>query len=191
MVHLNHPEFYEDVKHKLDSLRKLEFKVFYESVSLDTTLYSKKEIDTLKWKLRKLLGFHLTKYNDKKNKSLPSILRNSNYEAQTKTNTGLTENDIKIDVPVDTLLQVYELKYDPIKLSTCDFLTGLKEEYHCDPASKKKRDFIIMDVRNQYIEHKVIHTKYKKIALVYGKNHFKELKKNFKEKGFKILEKEE
>ncbi|TXK75777.1 hypothetical protein [Mesonia sp. K4-1] len=187
MVHLNHQEFYDDVKYKLDSLRKQNYTIFYESVKLDTTLYSKKEIDTFKMKARKLMGFHLTAYNDKENKSLPKALRNSKYANQTHKNIGLTKTDIKIDLPLDTLLQVFELKYNKIKLGPCDYLTGLKQEYNCQQVSSFKRDDVIMSIRNQYIEYKVLNSPYNKIALVYGKNHFKELNESFKKKGYKHL----
>lgn len=191
MVHLNNPAFFEDVKHKLDSLRNDGYSVFYETVQLDSTLYASREIDTITRKWRKIIGFYLTKYDDQDNKSLPRALRNSKYVAQTKKNTGLTKQDHKIDVPIDTLIQVFEIKYGEIKLSPCDFLTDLKAEYNCGKAPNYQRKYVLMDVRNQYIEQKVLQSEYKKIALVYGKYHFKELKKSFQDHGYQLKKEKE
>ncbi|MDQ7916361.1 hypothetical protein RBU60_02145 [Mesonia sp. MT50] len=189
MVHLNHPEFFEDVKHKLDSLRDDGYSVFYETVQLDSTLYASKEIDTITRKWRKIVGFHLTKYDDSENKSLPRALRNNKYVAQTKKNIGLKKQDRKIDVPIDTLIQVFEIKYDEVRLSPCDFLTDLKAEYNCGKTPLHQRKYILLKVRNQYIENKVLQSKDKKIALVYGKDHFKELKQSFQNQGYQLKNK--
>ncbi|WP_121667521.1 hypothetical protein [Mesonia aquimarina] len=177
MVHINHPEFYADVKTKLEKLRKKGYTVFYESVALqDSTSFSPKEMDTLTRKTRKITGIYMSDYKDQQNKSIPKAIRNNNYISQSKENLGITPQDMLVDIPMNELIEIYEKKYGAIKLTQCDWKTDYLEEYDCETVPKVRTDEIIVYTRNDTIEKRVYESKLKKIALVYGKKHFQFIK---------------
>lgn len=189
MTHIAEPTFYEQVKFKVDSLRKDGFVIFYEGVSLskDNKLDSLQK-DTLKRKVRKLMGFHLGGgYKNKENKSLPKILRNTKkYVNQTDKNTGITKKDRRVDIPIDELIARYEKDKVEIKLTNCDWETALYEKYNCNDSYEN--DYVLMQLRNDYILERIRFSKQKKIALVYGSNHYKRMRYDLVSSGFKEIE---
>lgn len=170
MLHIGKPVFYEDVKKKLDSLRSEGFVIFYENVKFDRKKYSREELDTLNRKIRKLLGFYFTNYKDSTNLSLSKSFFNDKYVLQTKARTGITEKDLKVDLPLDRLVQLYEKEFGKIMLAPCDFDTPLKAEYNCKTLSS---EYVRHTARNEFILKQIRKAPYKKIALVYGKSHFR------------------
>lgn len=176
MTHIAKPEFYESVKQIVDSLRKDGYAIFYEGVSIDTNKYSKATLDTILRKQRRLLGFHLTPYNDSTNKSLPKALKNKKYIAQTLSNTGIhIEKDIKADLPMDSLINLWEKENKKqVPLTTYDFETPLNAPYK--PKYKLSSWDIEYKYRNSHLEKTILESKYKKIAVVYGKAHYKWIK---------------
>lgn len=191
MTHIAKPKFYEQVKFKVDSLRNEGFVIFYEGVSLtkENDLDSLQK-DTLYRKIRKLMGFHLGHgYKEKENKSLPSAFRNTKkYINQTKKNTGITDCDYKVDIPIDKLIKRFEEDRIKIKLNDCDWETGLYEKYNCDDSYEN--DYVVMQLRNEYILERIRFSKQQKIALVYGSGHFKRMQYELNSSGFKPIEKE-
>ncbi|TXK74600.1 hypothetical protein [Mesonia sp. HuA40] len=186
MVHINHPEFYADVKTKLEKLRKQGYTVFFESVALrDSTAFSPQEMDTLKRKMRKIVGMHFSdSFKDKENKSIPKIIRNSKYTSQNRENLGIQPADIRVDIPGDKMIEIYEEKYGPIKLTQCDWETDYLEKYECETVPRVRADDIMVYTRNDTIEKRVYGSKLKKIALVYGKKHFQFIKGGFLGNGY-------
>lgn len=169
MVHVSTPEFYQDVKTKLDSLRTMGYVVFYESVAFDTKKYNHKELDTIYRKFRKLVGFNLTNYKDSTNKSIPKFYSNDKYISQNNDLIGIEKNDLKVDLPADTIIKLYEKKVEKIILSDCDFNTPLQAEYNCKTLNWF---YAIHTFRDDFIEKKTLASDYKKIAMVYGSEHF-------------------
>ncbi len=173
MVHVNKPEFFEDVKIKLDSLRRDGFLVFYEGVAVvDSTMYSKENYDTLTLKARKLFGFNFQSktYSSKENKSLPKAIHNDKYIAQNRDIIGIKDEDVNVDMSVVEMIEVYEQKYGKIKLEDCDFTTPLNSKFKCDRLPNYL-DIMIM-TRNDTILSHLYKESHKKIALVYGERHF-------------------
>lgn len=186
MFHVNTPEFFQDVKEKLDSLRKEGFVVFYEGVGFNRENYNAAEIDTFFRKFRKLAGFHLTSYKDSTNASLPKYLTTSKYLMQTDSLMGITKEDLRVDLPLDSLINIYEKKKQEIVLTNCDFNTPLNAKYTCETLGSFS---IFQTYRNDYIEKRIMESRQQKIALVYGRKHFYFLRGAFQQNGFVRLEK--
>ncbi len=189
MVHINHPEFYADVKYKLEKLRKQGYTVFFESIALkDSTAFTAQEMDTLTRKTRKILGIYMSDYKDQKNKSLPRAIRNNNYISQNRENLGMQPQDMIVDIPMDELIDIYEAKYGNIQLTQCDWETDYLEKYKCETVPEVRADEIIMYTRNDTIEKRVYESELKKIALVYGSGHFNFIKGGFQQNGYKKID---
>ncbi|MFD2433631.1 hypothetical protein ACFSO9_08855 [Mesonia maritima] len=188
MVHINRPEFYADVKTKLEKLREKGYTVFLEGVALkDSTAFSPEEIDTITRKMRKITGMYLSNYKNQQNKSIPRAIRNSKYSSESYENMGLQPEDINVDIPMNELIEIYEEKYGTIKLTNCDWQTNYLE-YECETVPQVRADDIIVYTRNDTIEKRVYESKLKKIALVYGGKHFDFIKGGFLGNGYKEID---
>ena len=184
MVHVNKPEFFEDVKTKLDSLRQDGFLVYYEGVAvIDSTQYSKENYEALTLKARKLFGFNFQSktYSDKENKSLPKAIYNDKYIAQNRDIIGIKDEDVNVDMSVVEMIEVYEQKYGEIELEDCDYNTPLNSKFKCDRLPNYS-DIMIM-TRNDTILSHLYKESHKKIALVYGKRHFDFMRGSLQAKG--------
>ena len=71
--------------------------------------------------------------------------------------------------------------YSKIILDSCDYKTNLKEKYSCtmlDETSKKIfNKEIILKKRNENLVIKIRQNKNDKLLIIYGENHFEEVKK--------------
>jgi len=172
MVHLNKPEFYEDVRKKLTNLREEGYVVYYEGIKFDSLQMAKPKIDSLKRKMRKLLGFNFTNYKDSTNKSFPKFFKNKKYALQTRESIGINENDINVDFSVSEIITNYETNHGKIILTECDLETPLNDKYECDVLPKVYENEVIVYARNDKIFQAVKNSRHQKIALVYGKMHF-------------------
>lgn len=110
--HIGKVSYYESVKKHIDSLRKENFVVFFESVNYKPKT-NKAILDTLNRKMRRILGYHLSSYKDDNNSSIPDYIKNSNYISQTAKNTGLKAGDINADMYINDLIKEYEKNTAP------------------------------------------------------------------------------
>ncbi|SHJ17639.1 hypothetical protein SAMN04488096_109146 [Mesonia phycicola] len=189
MVHINHPEFYDDTKSKLEKLRQQGYTVFFESIALkDSTVFNTQEMDTLTRKTRKISGIYMSDYKDQKNKSLPKAIRNSNYISQNRENLGFQEQDMIVDIPMNELIEIYEAKYGVIQLTQCDWETDYLEKYECETVPQVRANDVLIYTRNDTIEKRIYESKLKKIALVYGKKHFQFIRGGFMQNGYKEVD---
>lgn len=174
MMHIAKPEFYNDVHQKIDSLRTEGYLFYYESVAIDTITYSQKELHTLRLKQRKLLGFYLSKeLNDSTNQSLPDFYKNNKYIPQHYKNIGITRDDVKADLPMDSLISIYEYNHGTVKLTDCDYDTPLSAKYNCNNGKTPSSMFEIVHIyREKHLEKMLMEEQHNKIAIVYGKAHF-------------------
>lgn len=169
MIHIGKKDYYTSIEKVIDSLRKEEYSIYYESIAMS------KDIDTLiqkKYykKFRKFIGFHITL--DKDNKSLPSYTNKKNYIYQDYSLMGLKRYDKVLDVPINELIDIYEKKYGLIKLTECDIETPLNKQYKCKTEYKNKSFTITNVLRDSYITDSVLNLKTKKNVLIYGKQHW-------------------
>ncbi|MBL4746951.1 MAG: hypothetical protein JKY08_11380 [Flavobacteriaceae bacterium] len=181
MHHVGNKDFFDDVAHKIDSLQKLDYTVFYESTRDDKETDSLiKETNGLK--LRKLMGFFPGKYLDTaknviagkiKYKEKHKLIEQPNYN---KLNVD-SLTSIKADVSLSELISEFEKKHTEIKLDSCDFKFSLEDKnYKCKKANKSlqkifNKDYI-KDYRNKYLAKKIINSKKNKILVIYGNAHY-------------------
>jgi hypothetical protein len=167
MVHISKPEFYDKVKHKLDSLRAEGYTVFYESIEADKDTDSL-EKDMAIRKLRKIVGF----YPDYSNKEIFKSLQIKGFVLQTKKNTGIIDTiDTRADLSLNKLIALYEKEKGTVTLSDYDLKAPLKEKYKAGKINQANSNFLIDSLRNDHLVKMVSESKAKKIAVIYGALH--------------------
>ncbi len=184
MHHFGQKEFYQDVAHKIDSLQKSGYIVFYEKIKKDSSMDSLTN-DIYLRKIRKITELKSFKYYDTISKK---ILGKYQYKGdyklinQPKYSDLIVniENAINADVKANTLVDVFEVKYGAIVLSECDKNTSFtSKKYKCDLIDKglryRFRSEFILDYRNQNIANEVVNSENENILIIYGKNHLEGL----------------
>jgi len=170
MIHVNTAERFKQIKHKVDSLRALGYVIMYEGINIRKPLDSL-EIITVYRKFKNVTGSLPSDYFDKRNKQFRSLAVKG-FILQTHENTGVNpKTDIQADLPMDTLVALYEKEKGEIVLSECDWKTGLLEKYKCKKVSKEDTFFIVEALRNRYIGYVIANSNAKKMAIVYGSRH--------------------
>lgn len=172
-THLAKPSFFAEVKQQVDSLRKEGFVFIKEGVSIAEGT-SEKEVDTLRRKLRQLIGLTIGDYSNKENKSLPKLYTSGDYIMQTDLLLGLNSNDVRVDLTYNEMIAAHEEKYGEIILTECDWKTDLFDKYDCRDGNAYNQSFYVVDIlRTDHIVDHVLNTDAKKVAIVYGAGHFK------------------
>lgn len=182
MIHLNNPEYYEMIKNKVDSLREIGYKVYYESVALNSNnqLDSIQRQTALK-KFRKVVGFVPMDYFAEENKQ-SNQLKVKGYIMQSFINTGVDPTkDIKADIPMDSLVYLYEKEKGEILLNNCDIETKIGQKYKCSKIDKNDYNFIVGTLRDNHLVKTLSESKDNKILLLFGKAHENALKNNLKQ----------
>lgn len=179
MIHLNKQEFYDEVRHYVDSLRNDGYVFVYESVRPSKDLDSLQE-DIVRRKFRRIVGFDLTSYTDKENENMRRY-RVKGAISQSMLNTGLKrETDILGDIGVDSLVTIYEKEKGEITLGEYDLKTPLNKKYKGNKLPAKDKDYLILTVRNKVLSDKIASLPDKKIAVLYGALHRKGFAENLK-----------
>ena len=172
-THLAKPSFFTEVKQQVDSLRKEGFVFIKEGVSI-TEGTSDKEVDTLRRKLRQLIGLNIGDYSNKENKSLPKLYTSGDYIMQTDSLLGLNSTDKRVDLTYNEMIAAHEEKYGEIILTECDWKTDLFDKYDCRDGNAYNQSFYVVDIlRTDLIVNYVLNTEAKKVAVIYGAGHFK------------------
>ncbi|MBC7536461.1 MAG: hypothetical protein H7258_12285 [Ferruginibacter sp.] len=191
MHHIGKRTFYNDVKTKIDSLRKLGFVFYYEGVVFSKENDSLKN-DTIAMKLRKITGvdfraMHLQGgYIDTLTNKVMGVKIKSidKYDLVNQPKGPFyfdTLSDRKVDVYLSDALPALEEKFGRIILNECDFKTGSNEKYTCKKYKKKGgKKFLTLDYRNDFIANQIINDNHTKIAMIYGAKHFEGILKQLK-----------
>ena len=201
MHHLGKKEFYDDVKTKIDSLKKEEYFFYLEGIGSDFSNKSSiNKTDSLglielAYKLRKINGnFPISKgfkidYSEffkQKGIKLREVLMNQPSYVEFGLSTINSKNT---DLKIEELLKIYEAKKGKIILDSCDYKTPYFEKSICKSKSDKKTyDKIIFDERNNSIISHILSDKKRKIAIIYGKIHFIGIKDSLQKIGYKIVQ---
>ncbi len=173
MTHLGKPEFFQEVKEQVDSLRKDGYVFFKEGVGYELNT-SDEARDTLRRKFRQLIGFSIGDYSDKRNKSLPKYFTNGDFIMQSDSLIGLRETDSLVDMTYNELINLHEDKFGEIRLTECDFETDFFESYDCKDGNALEKSFYVVDIaRTEYLLKSILESNEKKIAIVYGAGHLK------------------
>lgn len=185
MKHIGTKNFYKNVTAIADSLAAEGFVFFLEGVRVDTLKFSKQEIDTIQFKIRKITGVNVSKYLDTVNNTLMGLKYKNKkglINQPEYSKFGITETNGKIvDVPMNLLVEKYENKFGSIYLDACDYATVPNTFYGCDKAPEDNKNYIILDYRNLNLAKKIMSSNHTKIAVLYGALHeaglYTELKK--------------
>ena len=188
-VHLAKPEFFDSAKKIIDSLKRENFTVFYESITFDDEYYKDKldstsiyKLDTTLRKFRKMMGrFQMNDLTDKNNKSLPNYFKNNKYLSQTNNLLGIDSLDINADVTMSNLISAQEKEDGEIILTNCDFNTSFKDKYKCEKVSNY---YSINTFRDSIVFNKVLVTNKKKSLIVFGKGHWYGIWPHFRDLGY-------
>ena len=180
MIHLNKPEIYKKVKSKVDSLRKEGYAIYYEGIDFKKKLDSL-ERDKMYRKFKTVTGIIPFDYYDKRNKQFPTLALKG-YVMQTTENIGINvKTDLRADLPLDSLIYLYEKEKGEIKLNECQLKMKLLEKYKCAKVDIANSKFIIMTLRNRYLTHVATYSKDKKILVLYGGLHNRNLERDLQQ----------
>ena len=188
MHHLGTVLFYKDVKIKIDSLKKAGFYFYTEEITVNRA-----DTITIR-KANKLKGVPFSKGNIGYKHYFDSLYRGKvklKKELVDQPKYGLfgldSINSRNVDVTYKDMISYYEKKYGELKLRPCDFKKSFYEKPDCDdkPIDKKIFQEIIIDFRNANVVKAILKDDRKKIAIIYGENHFKGIKEELLKQGFK------
>lgn len=181
--HIGRKEYYKDISKKTDSLKRLDYAIFYEQVR--TKLTNEVEYVTMAKKFRKISGdFNAGNgYLDTINKRIGNIKYNKKYNLinQPKLKElGIdTLTAVNADITLEKLIEEFENKNGKIELDECDEQTDLKSEYLCEALnSDLKKDFrtnFTLGLRNSNLANQIIQSESNKIFIIFGASHFKGL----------------
>jgi hypothetical protein len=187
MRHIGVEEFYNDTEKKIDSLKKIDYYFFLETVNV--SLY---DTVTLR-KFRKIRGIPIP------NKGLGYMyLIDSVYKFKLKKKLidqpkynafGIDSfSGKRVDLDLKDIITAYESKYGEIILEACDFETSVYNKSTCNDKKIDKRiiDNLLLTLRNQKIVNEIHLHKGAKIALIYGEEHFIEIKAALLSNGFRL-----
>lgn len=187
MKHFAAKEFYNDVKSKIDSLKKIGFYFFYESVNASV------EDETTLRKLRKINGMPISKPGLGYMYLIDSVykfkLKRELIDQPKYKELGVDSLlGKRVDLSLKEIITVYESKYGEIKLEACDFESPVYEKTTCSNNKPERKiiDDLLLTQRNQKIVNEVLSHKQLKIAMIYGEEHFKEIKEALLSKGFEL-----
>lgn len=192
MHHVGKSEFYESVYDLTDSLSKVGFKVYYESIRPLVPSDTSFNIFNYR-KLRKLMSRQLPKggHIDTVTYKISGRIKvDRSYINQPQPNELISMNSMQknVDVSLDDIIKEYESRHGLIELDSCDLNTDIYNEYNClglrDIEKEKYREFkndIIINYRDKYLAEFVANSKDSKIIIIYGRAHYdgfvRELKK--------------
>ncbi|MEO5966993.1 MAG: hypothetical protein ABIP69_01930 [Ferruginibacter sp.] len=185
MTHLAKRKFYKNAKIAITDLESKGFITYVESVSI--IIDNESIIDTVyAKKVRKIVGLDITISYDKiKNIFWKAFRTRFNLVGQPPYRNLGVMNYKYVDVPYNTLIDLYEKKYGIIEMDSCDFKTDLGRTYKCKLMPVKNRnDFnreFIYELRNMFVGETIKQSKEKKILIVYGKEHLEGIKNYLEE----------
>ena len=110
------------------------------------------------------------------------------FDQPTPAKFGLDESNSKnVDVTLKEMINYYESKYGEIKLEPCDFEKSFYEKPNCKskPVEKKVKDDVYLNFRNKNIINTLLNDNHKKVAIIYGAEHFRGIREELLKRGFK------
>ncbi|MDT0293373.1 hypothetical protein ACFQ3R_08070 [Mesonia ostreae] len=184
MVHLAKPKYYNTSTKIINTLRNDDFTIFYERVTYPKNADSL-TLDTLRRKMRKLVGspFGLKLTDTLHRNVYPNFFSSGRYLQQSAEIAGYSYSlDKNVDLSVVEILDAYKKQFGEIELTECDYKTKFNHRYWCDKLENKS--YVVEKLREDFIIKNVLKSNAHKIALVYGKLHYKGLKERLINEGF-------
>ncbi len=178
MIHIGRPDFFKKVRKSIDSLRKSNYIIYYESIAPSKGLDSIHR-DIFFRKFRKIVGF-FPDYISENNKQFKRFQIEGFI--QQGNEIGIDSiNDIKADIPLDKLVLKYESEKGKVILTECDLKTLFKEKYTCSKTDEDSKNLLLYKFRDEHLFNVVQSSPYPKIVIVYGRDHIYPLIKRLKE----------
>ena len=196
MRHLGKHDFYQNVRVLVDSLSRLGYAVYVETVKARKD--GKAYVDTLALKkLRKIKNMDFSKpYIETNNSIIQNLIRKHELVGQPEyKDLGAYEYKI-VDLSYVDLVQRFEALHGEVELDSCDLTTNFGQPYHCQTISGQKakvfdKDFLFRE-RDKEVAKSIRNSTDKKILVVFGLLHYdgiiKELE-NLEKDLFKTSEK--
>jgi hypothetical protein len=176
MKHIGPQEFYDDVKHIIDSLHAEGYIAYLESTRITDSL-TEEENKIVHLKVRKMLGTYLSSagYLDTVNKKLmgrrfSNKMKLVNQPPYKKIGADSLTDKV-VDVPMNKIVTAYEKKYGTLQLNDCDYVLAPEAKYECGKEPRRQVDAIIMGYREQHLANTITKDRRKKIAVIYGAFH--------------------
>lgn len=179
MKHIATQDFYANVRQVVDSFTSQGFVVLYEGAkpSFDDSL----RMDTLERTFRKIMGMKVgSGYIDSANQVIAGKIEYKgkktlmNQPSYSRLGVDM-DKAVRVDVASDSLLYMFDQKYEIPELDSCDFSTPLQAEYTCESmAPTKARYFMkeyILDHRNRHLANYILEAETPKMLVIYGKLH--------------------
>ncbi|RQO32497.1 hypothetical protein DBR32_02530 [Taibaiella sp. KBW10] len=167
LAHVSTPEFYSEVKNIVNKYKSQGYTVYYEQLQGSAHAKDTNAVDTLRLKLRKMIGIEPTRqtYAILK-KFFPDVITQPEYK-----DLGITKSDLNADLRIGQLIAEYERRYGQIKLTPCDFEAGFDNLMY--PCDKLNNDItpVIVDYRNEHVARLIKASSDKKILVLYGAKH--------------------
>lgn len=194
MRHLGKRNYYDHIQHMVDSLQKVGFVVFYESIAYEVD--SAQQRDRYDRKFRKLVGHVVGSTKLYENSSdttkvlMAPLYRNLGSRIIQQPAYSFFKVDyntaVAADIPKNVLLDEFEYSYGEIMLESCDWSTPLNEPYTCKSVKSKFRTIFdrefIMKRRDENLAALVSDASQKKILIMFGAAHYKGFLKHLKER---------
>lgn len=182
MIHVGKKEYFESAKPIIDSLRALNYKIYYESVVITDSI-TKEETILYEKKARKIMGFSF----DNKEATEKSYGKPKKYITQDYNMMGLTQNDKILDLGINRIIDSIEKNNGVIKLSDCDINTPLNAAYKCENTLGDLNYAFTNTYRDPYIIDQVLKDENEKIVLIYGKMHWYSIYPDLIKNDFKLI----
>lgn len=185
MIHIGTELKYKDIALKIDSLEKIGFTFYLESIEADI------KNDSILRKYKKITGLALNKggYTDNIDSLFKGKFKPKKEIISQPSYPELGVDSLKgrvVDRTLSDLISYYENNYGKIILEECDFKTSLFEKTICN--DKKIVDSVKYDYKTHYrnvrVIQEILQDTASNIAIIYGKNHIKGIKEELLENGF-------
>lgn len=184
MMHLAKKEFYNNVAENVNKYQDQGYIMYLEGTP-DTINGVKVHFDTTAIKkLRKILGNDLSRsYSEHQNSEVQKIIKKFELVGQPKYKDLAVRSYTYADIPYFEMVEQFEKRHGEVVLDSCDLVTPLGARYKCSVSTGLRQKFskeIMQDLRNQKLAEKIINSTDKKILIIFGKAHFKPLRKEIK-----------
>lgn len=180
--HIGTTNYYNQVKFKIDSLQSRGYNFLYEGNSLNKSnkTISNDNVETY-LKFRKITGIDILLPYSKIHPYSDYCIKYNLIDQPSYAELGMNENDSEsADLTIKELVDSYETTYTKITLDSCDYKYKLKETYPCSKVDETSRSIFmkefILKKRNEFLVTKIKENKNEKLVIIYGENHFKEVK---------------
>ena len=180
--HIGTKDYYQQVTTKIDSLQSLGYHFIFEGNSLHKSYNSINDNLEPYLKFRKITGIDILLPYSKIPPYSNYCIKYNLIDQPSYSEFGMNESNSKsADLTIKQLIEEYETTYSKIILDPCDYKTNLKEKYSCSKFDENSKKIfnkeIILKKRNENLVNKIKENKNEKLLIIYGENHFEEVKK--------------